>query len=89
MLYYMDHVKNFNLYSGNQYLAKDGIIVICLWSDKKSEYSKNIIYQDAKKMFESVDYVDLSGITGSSEEKKFPAYFHIEGFQQKKNDTHS
>jgi SAM-dependent methyltransferase len=89
MLYYMDHLKILNLYSGSRYLAKDGIIVISLWSSKNSDYLKDIIYLDAKRMFESVDFIDLSGITGPSDEKKFTAYFHIEGFRLKKDRGNS
>jgi 2-polyprenyl-3-methyl-5-hydroxy-6-metoxy-1,4-benzoquinol methylase len=84
MLYYMDHVKVLKQYSGGQYLAKDGIIVICVWYTKKVNYLKSSIFDDARKLLEFVDYVDVSGVTGAPGNKQGVISFHIEAFRLKK-----
>lgn len=84
MLYYMDHVKVLQQYSGNQYLAKDGIIVICVWYTNKVNFLKSSIFKDARKMLDFIDYVDVSGVTAAPGEKKKAISFHIEAFRLKK-----
>jgi 2-polyprenyl-3-methyl-5-hydroxy-6-metoxy-1,4-benzoquinol methylase len=84
MLYYMDHVKVLKQYSGSEYLAKDGIIVICVWYTTKVNYLKASIFEDARKILEFVDYVDVSGVTGAPGKKKGLISFHIEAFRLRK-----
>jgi hypothetical protein len=60
--------------------SRTGVIVICVWFTAKIDYLRTSIFNDARSLFESVDSVIVSGMTGPGR-KRNPISFHIEGFR--------
>ena len=79
MLYYMNHKEILEKYSTPAYLSAGGIIVISVWYSKKSDVLKTSIFKDASKMLRSVDFVEVSGLTGTGNGQRL-VHFHIEAF---------
>lgn len=79
MLYYMNHKEILEKYSTPAYLSAGGIIVISVWYSKKFEVLKTSIFKEANKMLQSVDFVEVSGLTGTGKNQRL-VHFHIEAF---------
>jgi 2-polyprenyl-3-methyl-5-hydroxy-6-metoxy-1,4-benzoquinol methylase len=79
MLYYMNHKEIIEKYSAPAYLSVGGIIVISVWFSKKSEVLKTSIFKEAGKILKSVDFVEVSGLTGTGAAQRL-VHFHIEAF---------
>ena len=82
MLYYMNHKEILEKYSTPAYLSAGGIIVISVWFSKKFDVLKTSIFRDASNMLRSVDFVEVSGLTGTGNSKRL-VHFHIEAFTLK------
>lgn len=81
MIYYMDHLAILKQYSSSRYLSKDGIIVVCVWYTNKVDFLRSSIFADARKELDSIDMVEVSGVTGAPSKPKSPISFHIEAFR--------
>lgn len=81
MLYYTDHSALLQKYSAKEYLSKNGIIVISVWYTNKSDFLKVSIFNDAGKILESVDSIDISGGRTGTGKSKNAIFFHIEAFR--------
>lgn len=81
MLYYTDHKDVLKKYSTNQFLSKNGIIVISVWYSSKDDHLRSSIYADARKMFESIDTIIISGATKRPAKGTADVMFHVEAFR--------
>lgn len=79
MLYYVDHVAILQRFS--KFLSKNGIIVISVWYTKRIDYLQKSIFEDARKVLQPLDGIDVHGLTGPPGTKKKEISFHIEGFR--------
>jgi 2-polyprenyl-3-methyl-5-hydroxy-6-metoxy-1,4-benzoquinol methylase len=82
MLYYVDHKKILERYQ--RFLAPDGIFVISVWFNKEKSL-RDTIFADARRMMQSVDEVEFTGVTYTGVKRvKMPVSFHVEAFRPKR-----
>jgi 2-polyprenyl-3-methyl-5-hydroxy-6-metoxy-1,4-benzoquinol methylase len=81
MLYYTDHSELIKKYSAKEYLSEKGIIVISVWYTHKSDYLMVSIFNDAEKILESVDSIEVSEGRHATGKSKSAIFFHIEAYR--------
>ena len=83
VLYYFDHIQLMKKYSTSRLLAPDGVIIISVWYMSNMNHLKSTIFSDARNLFDVIDAIDISGMSGAGR-KKMEVSFHIEGFRVKR-----
>jgi 2-polyprenyl-3-methyl-5-hydroxy-6-metoxy-1,4-benzoquinol methylase len=81
MLYYTDHNELIKRYSAKEFLSENGIIVISVWYTHKSDHLRVSIFNDAGKILESVDSIEVSEGRTAAGKSKSAIFFHIEAFR--------
>lgn len=87
MLYYVDYSKILRQYE--HFLSPDGIVIISIFFQDKGKLLYDNIFQDARKVYDKIDAMEISGTTRKQAHGKaiveVETAFHIEVYRKKNN----